>query len=309
MGGFYKRLIGTNMSLRKNTGKVSQTSSQLQTILTKVEAVINANQIITPAYSLSRNLIVKNEDEKKDPNYHVGEMNHAEKLSENWKKGQWHLEQFWELYKIHYQLDLRERCQLLNKHPRVQSVKEPRIGDIVQVKDSSPTGTWRIGRIIEMIKIQDRKEWAAKVMMPNKNILQRSIIHLYPLGCNEEQQMNEMPNEINSRVNHTGEELKNDELRTEINQKDKAKHRPKRTAAVELGSKIYGQTLMEEWAPPKQDFWQRWEYRQCARTLIYHKRASTFTNIESIWVRMTQHWSEWRNNLENWWVIILLLIQ
>ena len=83
-------------------------------------------------------------------------------------------------------------------------------------------------------------------MMPNKNILQKSIIHLHPLGCNEEQQMNEMPNKINSRVNHTGEELKNDELRTEINQKDKAKHRPKRTAAVEAGSKIYGQTLMEE---------------------------------------------------------------
>ena len=85
-------------------------------------------------------------------------MNHAGKLLENWKNGQRHLEQFWELFKNHYLLDLRERCQLLNKHPRVQSVKEPRIGDIVQVKDSSPRGTWRIGHIIEMIESQDRKE-------------------------------------------------------------------------------------------------------------------------------------------------------
>ena len=78
-----------------------------------------------------------------------------------WKTGKKNsdiLNNFGIIYKIHYQLDLRERCQLLNKHPRAQSVKEPRIGDIVQVKDSSPTGTWRIGRIIEMIKIQDRKE-------------------------------------------------------------------------------------------------------------------------------------------------------
>ena len=79
-------------------------------------------------------------------------MNTAEKLLESWKKEQRHLEQFQELWKNHYLLNLRERSQLLNKHPRVVSVKEPRIGDIVQVKDSSPRGTWRIGRVIEILK-------------------------------------------------------------------------------------------------------------------------------------------------------------
>ena len=44
---------------------------------------------------------------------------------------------------------------MLNKHPRVESVKEPRIGDIVQVEDSSPRGTWRTGRVNEMIESQD----------------------------------------------------------------------------------------------------------------------------------------------------------
>ena len=43
-----------------------------------------------------------------------------------------------------------------------------------------------------------------------------------------------------------GEKLKNDELRTEINEGDKVTHRPKRSAAVEAGNKILGQTLMEE---------------------------------------------------------------
>ena len=82
-------------------------------------------------------------------------MNTAEKLLESWKKGQRHLEQFQELWKNHYLLNLRERSQMLNKHPRVESVKEPRIGDIVQVEDSSPRGTWRTGRVTEMIESQD----------------------------------------------------------------------------------------------------------------------------------------------------------
>ena len=86
MGGFYERLVGiTKMSLRKSIGRVSLTSSQLQTILTEVEPIINTrplayvdnhleNQIITPAHFLSINiktgtpvLTVKNEDKKTDP--------------------------------------------------------------------------------------------------------------------------------------------------------------------------------------------------------------------------------------------------
>ena len=67
MGELYERLVGTTkMSLRKNIGRVSLTSSQLQTILTEVEAVINTrplvnvdneveNQIITPAHFPSIN--------------------------------------------------------------------------------------------------------------------------------------------------------------------------------------------------------------------------------------------------------------
>ena len=47
-------------------------------------------------------------------------------------------------------------------------------------------------------------------------------------------------------ANRKGEELKNEELRTEINQGDKVRHRTKRAAAVEAGNKILGQTLIEE---------------------------------------------------------------
>ena len=103
---------------------------------------VNNNQIITPVHFLSINiktgtpvLIVKNADEKTDPTYHAEEMNTAKKLFESWKTRQIHLQQFWKLWKIPNLLNLREKSQLLNKHLREQSVKEPRIGDIVQVKD------------------------------------------------------------------------------------------------------------------------------------------------------------------------------
>ena len=89
-----------------------------------------------------------------------------------------------------------------------------------------------------MTESQDGKERAAKVMMPNKIILQRSIIHLYPLECNDEEQLNEKPSKINLKVNRNEEDLKNNELRTKMNQADKDKHRPKRAAAVEAGNKI-----------------------------------------------------------------------
>ena len=93
--------------------------------------------------------------------------------------------------------------------PKSAVSKEPRIGDIVQVKDSSPRGTWRVGNVIEITESQDGKERAAKVMMPNENILQRYIMHLYHLECNGEEQSNETTNKLNSnqKVNCKGEEL------------------------------------------------------------------------------------------------------
>ena len=46
----------------------------------------------------------------------------------------------------------------MNKHPRIQSSKELKLGEIVEIKDSTPRGTWRIGKIIEFVKSQDDQE-------------------------------------------------------------------------------------------------------------------------------------------------------
>ena len=102
MGGSCGCPIGTTkMSLRKSIERVSLTCSQLQT-LTVVRAVINTrplqylnnnldNQIFKPATLLSINMetgtpvLAVKHDKKTDPNYHVAEMNTAERLLESQK--------------------------------------------------------------------------------------------------------------------------------------------------------------------------------------------------------------------------------
>ena len=47
MGGFYQRLVGiTKMSLKKTIEKLYLTQTQLQTIITEVEAVINSGPLV-----------------------------------------------------------------------------------------------------------------------------------------------------------------------------------------------------------------------------------------------------------------------
>ena len=70
-------------------------------------------------------------------------------------------------WKDAYLLNQRERNQPFQKHPRLQAKKRPKIGDIVQIKDSLPRGTWRMRRIVEKIRSNDGEERAAQVMMPN----------------------------------------------------------------------------------------------------------------------------------------------
>ena len=183
MGGFYESFVGTpKAALKKTIGKLYLTHSQLQAIITEVEAVINSrplvyvdddleNETITPNHFLSLNtkngtteLIRNNEDDdKNDPDYQNEELTTAHKLLEHWKKDNKRLEQFWKVWKDGYLLNLRERNQLFQKHPRIQAKKCPKIGDIVQIKDSLPRGTWRVGRIVEMIMSSDGEQRAARV--------------------------------------------------------------------------------------------------------------------------------------------------
>ena len=55
----------------------------------------------------------------------------AQEILETQKKGDKHLEQIWKVWKDGYLSNLRERNQPIQKHPRIQARKCPKIGDIV----------------------------------------------------------------------------------------------------------------------------------------------------------------------------------
>ena len=102
MGGFCERLVGrTKTALKKTIGKLHLTHTQLETIITEVEAVINTrplvyvdddlkNQIITPNHFLSLNTkngtpeLIRNseDDDKNDPDYQNEKLTTAQKLLE-----------------------------------------------------------------------------------------------------------------------------------------------------------------------------------------------------------------------------------
>ncbi|XP_057305456.1 uncharacterized protein LOC130642387 [Hydractinia symbiolongicarpus] len=255
MGGFYERLVGTTkMALKKSIGNLRLTSTQLQTILTEIEATLNSRPLtylgddlndqtfITPAHFLSVNSktgcpqFERQEDD--DPDYNNQPLTEGKKLLEIWKKGNRHLDQFWNIWKNHYLLSLRERSQTFMKHSKKQSSREPKVGDIVLIKDSTPRGTWRIGRIVELLKSRDNQERAAKVILPNQNVLQRSLVHLYPLETNDE----ETSNVAEHSKENSGATPLNEQ---ENNRRRNSNSRPKRKAANEARDRILGHSIQE----------------------------------------------------------------
>ena len=200
IAGFYERLIGiTKMALKKSIERLSLTNIQLQTTLSEIDAIVNSrpliylegdvnSQIITPHHFLSINTkngspTIGEMDERNDPDDLHQKMDSSTELLETWKKGNRYLDQFWDVWKSHYLTSLRERSQIFNKHARIQSAQEPNIGDVVQIKDTTSRGTWKIWRIIKLVSSQDGLIRAAKVIIPNKTVLQRSVVHLFPLEC------------------------------------------------------------------------------------------------------------------------------
>ena len=103
-----------------------------------------------------------------------------------------------------------------------------------------------MGRIVEMIRSSNVEERTARVMMPNRNIPQRSVIHLYSIECNDEEPSKEndsnLQNDNNLKVKHdektTQEQDKNNET-VKLN-------RPVRRAAQEARDKIVRQNLLDD---------------------------------------------------------------
>ena len=182
MGG----LVGiSKMALRKAIGKAYLTILQLQTFLTETEGIINSRPLaylgedlndriaLTPSHFLSPNTktgtpLIKNDGNITDPTYLPAKISSKDALLNTWKKRQNLLETFWKLWRDYYLLSLRERLQINLKSPRIEVKEIPSKGDIIQIKANVPRGSWKIGKIIELLPNSEGKVRAAKVLLATK---------------------------------------------------------------------------------------------------------------------------------------------
>ena len=197
MGGIYERLVGMVKScLRKSLGRAHIRMTQLATLLTEIEAIINTRPLVyvgaddllslSPADLLQQHTSLGLPDAPNhldDPDYTppATRTSTAATLLDAWRKGQTLLNQFWTLWKTDYLAALREkqRATLPNRRPTVDQL--PGIGDVVLIGDSTSRGCWQLGRIIRLHHSRDTAIRSAELQLPNKRTIHRPLSALYPL--------------------------------------------------------------------------------------------------------------------------------
>ena len=102
------------------------------------------------------------------------------------EKGHFILKSFWKVWRNDHLLKLRERSQIKLKSQRIESNESPKVGNIVQVNEDLPRGSWKIAKIVELIPNSDGNIRAAKLLLPTKNVISRPLSLLYPLECEME---------------------------------------------------------------------------------------------------------------------------
>ena len=77
------------------------------------------------------------------------------------------MDRFWQIWRNDYLLSLRERIQTKLKEARVQLPFLAKVGDVVLIKDELPRGSWRKGKIQELVQSGDLRIRSAKVLLPS----------------------------------------------------------------------------------------------------------------------------------------------
>ena len=231
MGGFYERLVGiTKRVLRKILSVSCLTLSQLTTILTEVEVVvnsrplvyvgddINSSHVLVPNDFLSmnsNNVIYDHCSKEKDKIYQPNAtMSNAEKVLKVWKRGQQKLKLFWKLWRSEYLLNLRERAQMSLKGPMKQAHNSPQVGDVVLIKEDLPRGRWKVGVIHELVRRKDQMVWSARVLISPNKCLHSVLSLLYPIECPETKSMQSDHNGTEKRSTPASYNNENDDVNT-----------------------------------------------------------------------------------------------
>ena len=131
-------------------------------------------------------------------------------------------------------LALRESLPLSHKKQQSQISRQPKIGEIVLVKeDSLPRRAWKLALIKEYILSKDGEIHSVIIQLPNKQLVSRAINHLFPLEIQAVQSEAAETKSIQStETSDVDIELKSDS-------------RPLRTAVI-LARKRIGEQLINQ---------------------------------------------------------------
>jgi len=85
------------------------------------------------------------------------------------------LNSLWNSWRQDYLTSLRERTQTRLKTARIQSHLTCNMGGIVLIQDKVPRGSWRLGKVLELITRSDGHVRSAKFQLSTGNIVGRPL--------------------------------------------------------------------------------------------------------------------------------------
>ena len=115
--------------------------------------------------------------EEDDTNFRLKEPSSVEKLLEIWEtlKTPWAFLEDLEWW-------LQRSTNTIQEYNQKRSHG---LDTLFKFKKTSTGGPWEIGCIMELIKSRDEEERAAKVLLPSRNTMQRSLCPFLPLECDQ----------------------------------------------------------------------------------------------------------------------------
>ncbi|XP_065189425.1 uncharacterized protein LOC135820049 [Sycon ciliatum] len=194
-GGVYERLVSiVKRALRKSLGRCLLTLDQLATLTTEVEGMINTRPLtyvdndevssfspLTPSHFLCGGGTATGF--QTDSDEEDGPETPAAKVTRMWKRQQIQLDVAWNVWEDEYLPALREASMSQHRQSRSSIPRTPTVGEVVVIQETGqPRGSWRLGRVVEILPGVDGQVRAVKLKTAkSKAVLSRPISKLYPL--------------------------------------------------------------------------------------------------------------------------------
>ena len=235
-GAIWERLVqSVKRCLKKVVGRTTLTFVELQTVLLRIEAILNSRPLcqledgdmiepLTPNHLLfGRKLSQVNtepatDDGAIDSNRSKKKVQYIDTL----------VSHYWERWRKEYVTSLRD----WKSYKRSNAVI-PEVDDVVLIwEEKIPRQNWLLGRIIELLRSRDGQTRGAKVVVgKTRAIIERPINKLYPIEFAVEREIQSKNESYSNTVEFVTHE--NEEEITE---------RPRRKAAIAAETKLQNMT-------------------------------------------------------------------